>query len=235
MDLVIDRAFLPAILTAAPMTDDEFLSFCNEHPGLSFETTAQGELIVTPQTYSLTGARNSEITFQVHRWTRQDRRGVAFDSSTGFVTPDGARRSPDAAWVLKSRVAGLDPAHFGKFWRLCPDFVIELKSESDRLPRLQKKMREWIASGASLAWLLDPETRTVEIYRPGRETRRFSPIQPPSPAKGPWRDSSSNWRPCGIRFPEILILNMPRNQVALPDAECGGRMRVDDDQRGVAG
>ena len=169
MDLVIDQAFLPAILTAAPMTDDEFLAFCNDHPDLSFETTPDGELLVMPQTFTLTGARNSEITFQVQRWTRQDRRGVACDSSTGFVTPDGARRSPDAAWVLKSRAATLDPAHFSKFWRLCPDFVIELKSESDRLPRLRKKMREWIANGASLAWLLDPETRQVEIYRGGRE------------------------------------------------------------------
>ena len=166
---MIDQAFLPAILTAAPMTDDEFLVFCHDHPDLSFETTPEGELIVMPQTYTLTGARNHEIGLQVGIWTRADRRGMAFDSSTGFVTPDGARRSPDAAWVLKSRVAAIEPAHFGKFWRLCPDFVIELKSESDRLPRLRKKMGEWIANGASLAWLLDPETRQVEIYRAGRE------------------------------------------------------------------
>lgn len=169
MDLVIDQAFLPAILTAAPMTDDEFLAFCNEHPDLSFETTPEGELVVMPQTYTLTGARNHEIGLQMGIWTRADRRGIAFDSSTGFVTPDGARRSPDAAWVLKSRAAELDPAQLGKFWRLCPDFVIELKSESDRLPRRRKKMHEWIANGASVAWLLDPETRTVEIYRPGRD------------------------------------------------------------------
>lgn len=169
MGLLIDQAYLPATLTATPMTDDEFLEFCNEHPDLSFETTAEGELLVMPRSFTLTGARNHEIGLQLGLWTRSDRRGMAFDSSTGFVTPDGARRSPDAAWIQKSRIAAIDPGSYGKFWRLCPDFVVELRSESDRLPRLRKKMREWIANGAVLAWLLDPETRTVEVYRSGRE------------------------------------------------------------------
>ncbi len=165
MDLLIDPALLPATLTGVPMSDEEFAAFCDEHPDLSFETTAEGDLLVMPQIDTLTGARNIEIGFQLKRWTRQDKRGIAYDSSTGFVTPDGARKSPDAAWVSKSRIAEMDPTVLGKFWRLCPDFVIELKSETDRLPNLRKKMREWISNGAALAWLVDPETRTVEIYR----------------------------------------------------------------------
>src|SRR5580698_6287147 len=110
MAFVIDDAFLPATLTAHPMTDEEFAAFCAEHPDLFFEMTAEGELIVMPPTYSYTGARNNWISSQLGIWSRSDGRGIATDSSTGFVLPNGARRSPDAAWTLKSRIAQLDPA-----------------------------------------------------------------------------------------------------------------------------
>lgn len=169
MAILVDPAFLPAVLTAGPMTDEEFAAFCDEHPDLEFETTAEGELIVMPQTFTLTGSRNSEITYQLQAWARRDRRGLAFDSSTGFVTPDGARKSPDAAWIHKDRIAALDAGTLHRFWRVCPDFVIELKSTSDRPRGIRSKMREWITSGAQLAWLIDPDTQTVEIYRPGRD------------------------------------------------------------------
>lgn len=169
MAILVDPAFLPAILTAGPMTDDEFAAFCDEHPDLEFETTAGGELIVMPQTFSFTGVRNSAITTQLQVWSWQDGRGFVCDSSTGFVTPDGARKSPDAAWVYKDRIAALAPEARERFWRLCPDFVIELKSHSDRPGGLRAKMMEWIANGAQLGWMIDPATRTVEIYRPERE------------------------------------------------------------------
>ncbi|MBM3737367.1 MAG: Uma2 family endonuclease [Acidobacteria bacterium] len=183
------------------MTDEEFLAFCNQHPDLSFETTAGGELLAMPQPYTLTGARNSEIVFQLQGWARRDRRGVVFDSSTGFVTPDGARKSPDAAWVLKTRIAGLDPSSYLKFWRLCPDFVIELKSESDRLTQLRKKMREWIANGAGLAWLIDPASRTVEVYRSGTAEPTILTNPPAVSGDGPLAgfvlDLAPVWDPVG--------------------------------------
>jgi Uma2 family endonuclease len=165
----ISEEFLPATLTAHPMTDEEFAELCAEHPDLFFEMTSAGEIIVMPPTYTLTGAQNSEILGQLRDWAKQDGRGVVTDSSAGFVLPNGARRSPDAAWTAKVRVQQLDQKSREGFWHLCPDFVIELKSKTDRLPVIPEKMKEWIGNGAQLGWLVDPENRTVEIYRPNRE------------------------------------------------------------------
>ena len=166
MAFVIDEAFLPATLTSAPMTDEEFASFCSEHPDLFFEMTADGVIIVMPPNFSLTGIRNQEIVGQLYQWASRDGRGVGVDSSTGFVLPNGARRSTDAGWILKQRLQHLSPESLEQYWHLCPDFVIELRSHSDRLRVLREKMEEWVANGAQLGWLIDPETRTVEVFRP---------------------------------------------------------------------
>jgi Uma2 family endonuclease len=165
MAFVIDDAFLPATLTAHPMTDEEFAAFCAEHPDLFFEMTAEGELIVMPPTYSDTSAENFEIAGQLCAWARKDGRGIGCDSSGGFVLPNGARRSPDASWTLKSRIAQLGSARRSSFWHLCPDFVIELRSASDRPRKLDDKMREYLENGAQLGWLIDPRHRSVAIYR----------------------------------------------------------------------
>ena len=97
MAFLVDEAYLPAILTVGPMTDEAFAQLCAEHPDLNLEMSAHGELIIMPLTYTWTGARNNEISAQLHNWARQDKRGVAFDSSTGWLLPNTARRSPDAA------------------------------------------------------------------------------------------------------------------------------------------
>jgi Uma2 family endonuclease len=169
MAFQIDEAHLPAMLTVGPMTDEAFAQLCAEHPDLNLEMTAHGELIVMPLTYTLTGARNGEIMGQLRNWARQDKRGVAFDSSTGWLLPSTARRSADAAWIFKHRIKDIDPAAFSRFWPVCPDFVIELRSQTDRIRVLRDKMEEWQSNGAQLGWLIDAETRTVEIYRRGIE------------------------------------------------------------------
>jgi Uma2 family endonuclease len=169
MAFLIDEAYLPAILTSRPMTDEEFAAFCEEHPDLHFEMTAEGELVVMPPADSLTGIRNSRIGGQLEVWAAMDGRGICGDSSTGFVLPNGARRSPDASWTLKTRVQALDAASRERYWHLAPDFVIELRSSTDRLRVLREKMIEWLANGARLGWLIDPERRAVEVYRPGVE------------------------------------------------------------------
>ena len=169
MAFVINDDYLPATLTAQPMTDEEFAEFCANHPDLSFEMTSQGEIIVEAPSDSLTGASRFEVVGELRNWARKDGRGIGCDSSTGFVLPDGARRSPDASWTLKSRVKAIDGHRRKGFWHLCPDFVIEIKSDSDRLRTLRKKMGEYLANGAQLGWLIDPEHRSVEIYRPGNE------------------------------------------------------------------
>jgi Uma2 family endonuclease len=176
MAFVIDDRFLPARLTAQPMSDDEFAGFCSEHPDLSFEMSSEGEIIVMAPTYSLTGLRNSELGYQLRGWSKKDGRGDVGDSSIGYVLPSGARRSPDASWTLRSRINQLNPAGREKFWHLCPDFVVELKSDSDRMRDVKERMTEYMDNGAQLRWLINPEARTVTIYRPGREAETLTGI-----------------------------------------------------------
>jgi len=194
---LVDEAYLPAILTVGPMTDEAFAQLCAEHPDLNFELSARGELIIMPPTYTWTGARNNEISRQLANWARQDKRGVAFDSSTGWLLPTGARRSPDAAWIFKQRIKDLDPADFSRYWPVCPDFVIELRSQFDRVRLLREKMDEWLANGARLGWLIDPEVRTVEIFRPGNEaeTRAAASIAGEGPVAGFVLDLGPVWDP----------------------------------------
>jgi len=194
---LVDEAYLPAILTVGPMTDEAFAQLCAEHPDLNFELSARGELIIMPPTYTWTGARNNEISAQLRNWARQDKRGVAFDSSTGWLLPTGARRSPDAAWIFKQRIKDLDPADFSRYWPVCPDFVIELRSQFDRVRLLREKMDEWLANGARLGWLIDPEVRTVEIFRPGNEaeTRAAASIAGEGPVAGFVLDLGPVWDP----------------------------------------
>ncbi len=146
------------------MTDEEFFEFRAEYPDLHFEMTAEGELIAMAPTHCETGARSAEVLGDLRNWTKKRRNGRCFDSSTGFVLPNGARRSPDASWVSKARL--LPKAESDSFWHLCTDFVIQVRSGSDRLGLLQRKMREYLEQGAKLGWLIDAEKRTVTIYRP---------------------------------------------------------------------
>ena len=107
------------------------------------------------------------------QWAKRDGRGVAFDSSAGFRLPNGAVRSPDAAWVQRSRLDVLDDETKERFLPLCPDFVIELRSPSDALKTVQEKMEEYRANGARLGWLIDPMTRRVHMYTPDAPPREF--------------------------------------------------------------
>jgi Uma2 family endonuclease len=169
MPFTIEDTWLPATLTAPPMTDEDFAALVDAHPDLWFEMTASGELIIMPPNKTGSGARNADIVIDLGTWARKDGRGVTFDSSAGFVLPDGARRSPDASWVSKRRIERLDPYSRENYFHLCPEFVLELRSQSDRLNTLRAKMREYIENGAQLGWLIDPERRAVEIFRQGRD------------------------------------------------------------------
>ncbi len=128
-----------------------------------------------PPMYSFTGAQNQEIGGQLRNWARNST-GMANDSSTGFVLPNGARRSPDASWTPKEEIRKQHKEGRKGYWHLCPTFVIELRSDSDRLRRVRAKMLEYIANGAKLGWLIDPDNRTVEVYRPNREPELLSGI-----------------------------------------------------------
>ena len=161
------NSFTIHLKPAIELTDDEFFALCQLNRDLRLERNAEGDIKVMPPTGGETGNRNAEITGQLVIWTKQDGTGAAFDSSTGFKLPNGADRSPDAAWVQKSRLAVLTQEEKEKFLPLCPDFVIELLSPSDELEEVKAKMDEYIENGARLGWLLEPRSRRVYVYRPG--------------------------------------------------------------------
>jgi Uma2 family endonuclease len=150
------------------LTEEQFLRLCQENRDLRFELTAQGELVIMPSAGSETGWRNNEISYFLTAWAKQDSAGLAFGSSAGFTLPNGAIRSPDASWVKRERWNALTQEQRKRFAPLCPDFVVELRSPTDRLPVLQEKMQEYIANGARLGWLIDPLDKRVYVYHPGQ-------------------------------------------------------------------
>ena len=158
---------------ARPMNDEEYYRFCMANPDLRIERTAEGQIVIMPPTGFETGDQNADLTMQLRAWAKRDGRGRAVDSSVEYILPSGAARSPDASWVLRSRLARLTAEQKKKFLRLCPDFVVELRSPSDRLRQVQAKMREWMDNGARLGWLIDPTARTVYVYCPGETTERL--------------------------------------------------------------
>lgn len=143
--------------------DAEFYRLCQANRDLRLELTSEGNLIIMPPTGWDTGRRNSDLNWSVVSWAKKDGSGIVFDSSTGFKLPNGATRSPDVSWVKRDRIEALNPKP-NQFLPLCPDFVIELRSASDNLSDGQAKMREYIANGMRLGWLIDPKNKNVEIY-----------------------------------------------------------------------
>ena len=159
-----------------PLNDDEFFDFCAKNPDLRIERDTNGEIIIMPPAGMETGYRNSDLSSQLRVWAKADGRGVTFDSSAEFILPSGAAFAPDASWILRSRLASLAKEQKEGFGRLCPDFVVELKSPSDRLSSLRSKMEVWIANGAQLGWLIVPEKRIVFVYRPDRPVEQLQGI-----------------------------------------------------------
>ncbi|WP_448573768.1 Uma2 family endonuclease [Trichothermofontia sp.] len=147
------------------LTDDQFETLCQANPEVKFERNATGELIIVSPTGGITGHCNFEIAAEFAIWNRQKRLGICFDSSTCFRLPNGADRSPDIAWIAQARWDTLTPEQQTRFPPICPDFVLELMSPSDRLSTVQEKMREYRENGARLGWLINPNERQVEVYR----------------------------------------------------------------------
>jgi Uma2 family endonuclease len=160
---------LPVVLKLQPaiaFTDDQFFEFCQQNQHQRFERTAQKELIIMSPAGAETGGFNFELSGQLWAWITLDRTGRGFDSSAGFTLPNGAVRSPDAAWIKNDRWDAVPLAARKKFAPICPDFVIELRSESDSLSLLQDKMQEYIDNGVLLGWLIDRKQCKVYVYRP---------------------------------------------------------------------
>lgn len=156
-------------LHSLKLSDEQFLKIAQFNPEWNFEQTADGELIILPPTGGTSGRRNRNITGQLHNWVEANLGlGEGFDSSTLFVLPNGAKRSPDASWVRRTRWDSLTQQQQDGYPPLCPDFVIELRSPTDNLEQLQFKMQEYIDNGTQLGWLINPQDKQVEIYRSGQ-------------------------------------------------------------------
>jgi Uma2 family endonuclease len=168
-NLPVAKEIIPVVLQLQPaiaLTEDQFYEFCQLNRDFRIERNAVGELVIMPPTGSETDERNFNLVGQLWVWTKQDCTGVGFGSSGGFTLPNGAVRSPDAAWIKRDRWKAIPAELRKKFAPICPEFVIELRSESDNLRILQDKMQEYIDNGTQLGWLIDRKQRQVFIYRP---------------------------------------------------------------------
>ncbi len=162
------RVDLSSLMPDEKMTDEQFYAFCRTNRDLRIERTAKGEVVVMAPAFSDTGNCNLRISQQVANWADKDGTGEVFDSSAGFMLPNGATRSPDTAWIQLERWNKLSGDQKASFAPICPDFVIELRSASDTLTSLQEKMQEYIENGARLGLLIDRKNRAVHIYHLGQ-------------------------------------------------------------------
>jgi Uma2 family endonuclease len=155
-------------LTHVHLTDEQFYQLCITNPELNIELNPKGVLIFMPPVGGDSGSRELELGTDLSIWNRQTKLGKVFSSSTVFQLPGGGKRSPDAAWIEISRWQALTNEQRQKFPPIAPDFVIELRSRTDSLEKLQEKMQEYIDSGVRLGWLFNPQNQQVEIYRQGQ-------------------------------------------------------------------
>ncbi|MEH2129930.1 MAG: Uma2 family endonuclease [Nostoc sp.] len=152
-------------LDTVHLSDEQFYHLCQNNRELKFERTAKGELIIMSPVGGESGNREADLIIDLGIWNRQTGLGYTFSSSTIFKLPNGADRSPDAAWIQGERWQALTPEQRRKFPPIAPDFVIELRSATDDLEMLRSKMQEYIDAGVQLAWLINPQQQQVEIYR----------------------------------------------------------------------
>ena len=177
MQLVLPNLKVPRTLRIEPdplMDDDRYFAFCQQNPKLRIERTAEGKIVIMPPVGIGSGDQEGRAFVQLSIWADKDGRGRAFSATVEFMLPNRAGRAPDVSWVSYTQLAKLTKDEKSKFPHLCPEFVIEVKSPSDRLKPLKARMQEWIDNGAQLAWLIDAHGRMVTIYRPGREPEELA-------------------------------------------------------------
>jgi Uma2 family endonuclease len=175
MNLALTESEFPVRLRfESPLSDEDLMRLCAENDALRIEREPNGEILVMTPANSKTSMMNARITRLLDEWAEADGRGVVFDSSGGFTLPETSMRNPDAAWMLNSRWQAISDDDQSRFAPACPDFILELRSPSDRLRDLQSKMQQWIANGAQVAWLVDPIEKSVTIYRRGQSPEHLA-------------------------------------------------------------
>ena len=159
---------------ATRLTDDQLFQFCQDNAELRIEQAANGDLIIMAPVGSEGGHRNFNLYIPFGIWHEKTKLVKFFDATSGFRLPNKAMRSPDAAWVRQEKIDKLTQKEWQTFAPVCPDFVVELRSRTDRLPAFQEKMAEYLANGAQLGWLVDPLEKQVFVYRPGQPVEHLS-------------------------------------------------------------
>ncbi len=159
---------------ALRMNDEEFFEFCARNREWRIERSAKGDILIMPPVGGSGSSGNARLIYFFEAWAMRDGTGRVFDSSGGFRLRNGATRSPDVSWVRNERLAVLSEREWSRFLPLCPDFVLELRSPSDLMEDLQAKMEEYMAGGAKLGWLLDPQSREVYVYRPQSDPQKLT-------------------------------------------------------------
>ena len=169
MEFSLSALPLPVrIRPAKRLSDDEFLAFCGANDLLNIERQSTGEIVVMTPAGGESNRREIFVASELLYWAEEDGRGISYGSTAGFILPDGATLSPDAAWVRRELWEALTPEQREKFLPFCPAFVVEVISPSDSVREAQDKMKQWIANGAELGWLFDPYRKTLAIYRAAR-------------------------------------------------------------------
>ena len=161
------------------LSNEEFYAFCRDLRDYRIERDAEGTTFIQEPTFSYTGKYNASITIAVGIWNQHHPLGVVFDSNTGFTLPNGAIRSPDTSWIEKSRWDALTEEEKHSFAPICPDFVIEIRSQTDRLSHIQAKMEEYLENEARLGWLIDPIAWKISIYRNDGSVEEISDLSTP--------------------------------------------------------
>ncbi|MBV8841787.1 MAG: Uma2 family endonuclease [Bryobacterales bacterium] len=180
MQVALPEQQVPARIvydTAGGVSQEDYLAFCRANPNLRCERTSEGEIVIAPPVGLESSYRNERLTVQLGNWAQKDGRGKAFDSSAEFLLADGSAYGPDAAWVSHESLRKLSREQRKEFPRLCPEFVVEVMSPSDRLKSAKEKMERWIANGCKLGWLIDPDQQIVYVYRPRRSVKVCRAVQ----------------------------------------------------------
>jgi Uma2 family endonuclease len=176
------------------VSEQEYLAFCRLNPDLRVERSSEGEIVIIPPPGGESSYRSLGVATQLSAWAAKDRSGKVFDSSAQYILPDSSRLSPDASWVSNKALQRFTPQQRKEFLRLCPEFLVEVLSPSDRLKTARQKMEQWIANGARLAWLIDGDRKTVYIYRPNHPAEILRGA-PELPGEGPVQGFNLDLRP----------------------------------------
>lgn len=163
--LIVDGYKIDIRKNPEAFTNDELYEFCVSNRNLRIERDENRNIIIMAPVGGNSGFYEKDLIFEVEQWVREQQKGYSFSSSTGFLLANGAMRSPDACWISEERWSKLSPAQKQKFPPVAPDFIVEIRSESDELKSLREKMEEWIANGTRLGWLLDVKNEQAYIYR----------------------------------------------------------------------